>query len=406
MLLLRATGEPLSEPSLYVLSEIRATNKARNTIDHVLRSIMVLQLFLDLNRIDLKSRLRDGRVFSLSELDELVRHCRRPVREQLQINASSNSSAPLRISSTEVVRLRQRLRVPAEVAGHSAANRVRTIRDYLDWLVRYCMARYHAGAAQGILLWDDWNRSKGALDARMPRHKGRNTIGQREGLPPEVVDRLLSVTSPASSENPWKGDGTRIRNCLVFRWLLELGLRRGELLNIKITDINFRSEELLVARRADDPKDPRKDQPAVKTRDRKLPLSPRLCAMAHDYITQTRRLIPAARKHPFLLVAMGSGAPLSLSAVNSLFAELREAFPGEFDTLTPHALRHTWNDRFSEAMDSAKISEPEEARMRSFLMGWSPTSKTALNYTRRHIRLKAQRVSLQMQAEQIKGGAK
>lgn len=403
MLVLRATGEPLSDPSLYVLSEIRATNRARNTIDHILRSIMVLQLFLDLNRIDLKSRLRDGHIFSLSELDELVRYCRRPVSEQLKVEVPSNSNSPLRIGSAEVVRLGQRLRAPAEVAGHTAANRVRTIRDYLDWFVRYRVACYQSGGAEGVLLWDDWKRCKDALDARIPRHKGRNTIGQREGLPPEVVDRLLSVTSPGSPENPWKGDGTRIRNCLVFHWLIELGLRRGELLNVKISDINFRSEELLVARRADDLEDPRKDQPAVKTRDRKLPLSPRLCAMTHDYITQTRRLIPAARLHPFLLVAMGSGSPLSLSAVNSFFAELREAFPGEFDTLTPHALRHTWNDRFSDAMDNAKIPEPEEERMRSFLMGWSPISQTALNYTRRHIRLKAQRVSLQMQSDQVNG---
>ena len=129
MLVLRATGEPLSDPSLYVLSEIRATNRARNTIDHILRSIMVLQLFLDLNRIDLKSRLRDGHIFSLSELDELVRYCRRPVSEQLKVEVPSNSNSPLRIGSAEVVRSGQRLRAPAEVAGHTAANRVRTIRD-------------------------------------------------------------------------------------------------------------------------------------------------------------------------------------------------------------------------------------------------------------------------------------
>lgn len=398
-----ATGEPLCEPSLYVLSEIRATNRASNTIDHVLRSIIVLQLFLDTHRIDIDKRFREGRVFSLSELDELVRHCRRPVTEQLRVDAILGSNQPVRAGSAEVVRLVQRRVAPIEVAGHTAANRVTAIRDYLDWLVKYRMARYHSAAAEGVRLWDDWKRCKDALDARVPRHKGRNTIGQREGLPPEVVDRLLSVTSPESLENPWKGEGTRIRNGLVIQWFLDLGLRRGELLNVKISDINFQSEELLVARRADDPEDPRKDQPAVKTRDRKLPLSRHLCAMTHDYITKTRRLIPDARRHPFLFVAMGTGAPLSLSSVNYLFAELREAFPGELDAVTPHVLRHTWNDRFSETMDNAKVLEPEEERMRSFLMGWSPTSKTALQYTRRHVRLKAQRVSLQMQSEQVKG---
>lgn len=404
VLVVLATGEPLYEPSAYVISEIRATNRASNTIDHVLRSIMVLQLFLDSSRIDIDKRFREGRVFSLNELDELVRHCRRPVDDQLKGRAAtSGSSQPSCTGSAEVVRLFQRRLAPTEVAGHTAANRVRTIRDYLDWLVRYRMAHYHSGAAEGARLWDDWKRCKVALDARVPRHKGRNTIGQREGLPPEVVDRLLSVTSPASPDNPWKGEGTRIRNGLVVLWLLDLGLRRGELLNVKISDINFQSEELIVARRADDPEDPRKNQPMVKTRDRKLPLSSSLCSLTHDYITKTRRRIDGARRHPFLFVAMGTGAPLSLSSVNDLFAELREAFPGEFNAVTPHVLRHTWNDRFSETMDKKKIPEAEEDRMRSFLMGWSPTSTTAGNYTRRHIRLKAQRVSLEMQAKQAEG---
>jgi hypothetical protein len=37
------------------------------------------------------------------------------------------------------------------------------------------------------------------------------------------------------------------------------------------------------------------------------------------------------------------------------------------------------------------------------LMGWAPTSKTAGQYTRRHVRLKAQQVSLAMQAKQVDG---
>lgn len=121
-----------------------------------------------------------------------------------------------------------------------------------------------------------------------------------------------------------------------------------------------------MVRRADDPEDPRKDQPLVKTRDRKIPLSPGLCKLTHEYITNTRRATEGARRHPFLFIAMGTGAPLSLSAVNAIFAELRNAFNGEFDAITPHVLRHTWNDRFSDMMDTLKVSEAEEERMRSW----------------------------------------
>ncbi|MBA6123573.1 tyrosine-type recombinase/integrase [Pseudomonas aeruginosa] len=403
VLIAPATGAPLFEPSIYVLSEIRATNRASNTIDQVLRSIMILQLFLDSSEIDLERRIRQGAVFRLGELDELVRHCRRPVADQLKCNPIPTARQSVRRSSAENVRLVQRQVAPAEVAGHTAANRVRVIRDYLDWLVRYHMARYDSEATEGERLWNEWTSCKEALNARLPRHKGRNTVGQREGLQPEVVEKLLNVTSPTSSENPWKGRGTCIRNALLVRWFYELGLRRGEVLNVKISDINFQSEELTVVRRADDPEDPRKDQPLVKTRDRKIPLSSGLCKLTHEYITNTRRAIEGARRHPFLFIAMGTGAPLSLSGVNAIFAELRNAFNGEFDAVTPHVLRHTWNDRFSEVMDIAKIAEAEEERMRSFLMGWAPTSKTSANYTRRHIRLKAQQVSLAMQSKQVEG---
>ncbi|RMQ38913.1 Integrase protein [Pseudomonas amygdali pv. mori] len=380
VLIALTTGAPLFEPSVYVLSEIRATNRASNTIDQVLRSIMVLQLFLDSTGVDIQQRIRQGGVFRLNELDELVRHCRRPIADQLKRNSLPRAEKSVTRTSAESVRLVQRQSAPTEVAGHTAANRIRVIRNYLDWLVRYHMASYRLGATKRERLWNEWTSCKEALDARLPRHKARNTIGQREGLQPEVAERLLNVTSPTSPENPWKGGGTCIRNALLVRWFYELGLRRGEVLNVRISDIDFQSEQLTVARRADDPEDPRKDQPLVKTRDRKIPLSSGLCKLTYEYITNTRRAIEGARRHPFLFIAMGTGAPLSLSGVNAIFAELRNAFSGEFDTVTPHVLRHTWNDRFSELMDKAKVSEADEERMRSFLMGWAPTSKTSMDY--------------------------
>ncbi len=203
-------GAPLFEPSVYVLSEIRATNKASNTIDQVLRSIMVLQLFLDSSRIDIQQRIRDCSVFRLSELDELVRHCRRPVANQLKCNSIFPSHQSARRGAPESVRLFPRQLALTEVAGHTAANRIRVIRDYLDWLVRYHMARYQPGATEGARLWNEWTSCKDALGARLPHHKGRNTIGQREGLPPEVAERLLielprlneGVTSTANGKHP------------------------------------------------------------------------------------------------------------------------------------------------------------------------------------------------------------
>lgn len=93
---------------------------------------------------------------------------------------------------------------------------------------------------------------------------------------------------------------------------------------------------------------------------------------------------------------------MSLPALNKVFNVLREKCPELPTSLSPHVMRHSWNDRFSEEMDKRQTAEESEKKIRSYLMGWSETSSTAATYTRRHTRKKAQEVSLKMQ-EQIKG---
>ena len=58
--------------------------------------------------------------------------------------------------------------------------------------------------------------------------------------------------------------------------------------------------------------------------------------------------------------------------------------------LHPYLMRHTWNDRFSAALDRKatrgdRTAEATEERIRNFLMGWSPQSRMAPLYTRRHV---------------------
>jgi integrase len=83
--------------------------------------------------------------------------------------------------------------------------------------------------------------------------------------------------------------------------------------------------------------------------------------------------------------------------LNKVFVVLRRKCPDLPDDLAPHVCRHTWNDKFSEDMDKAKVSEETEKKMRSRLMGWSETSGTAATYTRRHVQRKAREASLALQ---------
>lgn len=391
-------GTPLFAPTIYSLSQLRGRNLAANTIKGGLQHIMVLLLFLEQRGIDIEARFREGRILDLAEIESLANICHMRVAD-IDPTPLVGNAKPARITSIEHYR-----RGPAPLGsnvldGSSAANRMRGIADYLSWLAKAQLLKFSAGSPEFMALEATRQLVIEMIKARIPESGSRNTLDARMGLAPETGARLLAVIAKNSPENPWSGEFTRCRNELIFRWLYSFGLRRGELLNVKVSDIDFRKESVTIVRRADAPEDPRREQPAVKTRDRVLPIPPDLCRLTHDYVLTARRQWGGARKHEYLFVADKTGAPMSLSALNKCFSFLRSRIPDLPDDLSPHVLRHTWNDNFSAIMDRNRTADNDEQKMRSFLMGWSETSGTAIKYTRRHVRQKANQVSLLMQSE-------
>lgn len=397
-MLLGEDGLPMFEPTVFALFEIRARNLASNTIESYLRSVMVLLLFLGLRKIDLPARLDEGCLLSLGEIEELTRMCRLPMAriQAMRDDAKSPSLKVAPVISLEKLRMRSSGVSDSELSPVAAATRLRNIRDYLKWLGSNRMSRHGVNVSLKSSLASSIQQMVDAIDARLPSD-GHYLIEPREGLAPEVVDRILKVVDPQSARNPWHDEHCRYRNELIILWLLYLGLRKGELLNIRISDINFRQSTVTVARRADDISDPRRNQPKVKTRGREIPLSSMLLDKTNAYIMNQRSGIRGARKHDFLFVSDAAGQPMSVPSLSKLFNVLRSKCPDLPGNIFPHIFRHTWNDRFSEEMDAKRVGAETEKKTRSYLMGWSETSGTAATYTRRHIRKKAQKVSVSMQ---------
>ena len=400
-ILLGRDGLPMFDPTIFSLSEVRSRNRASNTIDSYLRSIMVFLLFLDLRKINLEERLKVGQLLYLGEIEELVGICRLPVEkihsllDEVQVVPKQTTSS---VVSLEKLRKRSSNNDEMRIDGSSAATRLRNIRDYLKWLCLACISKHGIEASLRLTLESSIQYTSNAIEARMPSGAYKHSkIDQREGLEPEVVSQILKVINSQSQENPWSDEHSKYRNELIILWLLNCGLRRGELLNIRISDLNFRESTVVVVRRADDLSDPRTNQPKVKTRGREIPLSKGLLDKTNAYIMNQRSAIKGARKHDFLFVASDTGAPLSIPSLNKIFAVLQKKFTEHANQLFPHILRHTWNDIFSEEMDKNKVGEEQEKKARSYLMGWSETSGTAATYTRRHIRKKAQAASLELQ---------
>ncbi len=364
---------------------------------------MVLLLFLDEARIDLASRLKSGRFLEVNEIERLVVFCRVPLaglQALMPLDTFNKASGPRSIRGEKI-----RMRSPpakAEVDPRTVAIRIFYIHEYLQWIVLNRLSKISSSHPSRLAIESATKSSLKTLKARSPIARYKNLL-RREGLSKASTVILAELIDPNANKSPWANTHARIRNCLAIKMLWSLGVRRGELLGIKIRDINFRSNEILICRRADDPDDVRSAHPNAKTADRLLPMSDELASQIKEYVLGSRRSILGARQHQFLFVANGTGKPLSLVALNKMFILLRNKFFGQADTLSPHILRHTWNDEFSELMDKEKIPEDTERRMRSYLMGWSENSTSASNYTRRHVRAKSLGASLRLQEGMAKG---
>lgn len=127
-------------------------------------------------------------------------------------------------------------------------------------------------------------------------------------------------------------------------------------------------------------------------------MSPALLKLTLDYIVHTRNTVKGARKNEFLFVSTRSGFPLSLGAVNKIFSEIESAFPKDFSSLTPHVLRHTWNESFSDQCDASGVDKETEIEARKYAMGWKDGA-TAASYLRRYIARVTNEKSLAMQAK-------
>jgi integrase len=394
------TGIPLFEATLYSITELRARSRASATIQQALRSVLALYKFLDARRINLDARLAEGRLLQLSEIDDLARECRLPI-EALGASGDPDASPtpPVRLrraSSLEKVRMRSPAPLP-EIDPGSAGLRLRYIRAYFGWLTAYRLQRIDRNEPLYAALASASELAVRALGQRIPSSAAKDFVGKREGLSAQAQARLNQVIGASSPDNPWKNAHARERNELMVRWLQALGLRRGELLGIRIPNIDFQANRVRITRQADDPNDPRVRQPNTKTRGRLLALEDDLIQLTRHYILNARAQFNGASRHDFLFVATGTGAPLTEAAVDRVFTTLREKCPDLPNDLTAHVLRHTWNDCFSELMDANRVSQETEQKVRARLMGWSETSNTAAIYTRRHIQRRAHEAALQLQ---------
>lgn len=363
------TGMPVFDACVYALTEVRPRSGSSSTIEQALRGVQFLLAFADLHDIDLRDRFVTGRFLDLHELDDLAALSHLPFQ-------SSATGATLR-----------------PVARGTSGIRLHYARAYLSWLGHAVASRVCATLEQRASYMAMLREFLARLKSRTPTSR---TTQHRVGLDLEAKAELLQVIDPATASNPWSTPFLRDRNRLLVLWGLGTGIRRGELLGLRIRGIDFRRNIADIVRRPDDKADPRPAQPNTKTRERSIGISEELAYLTHQHIVQQRAKITGARKHDFLFVT-SCGDPLSLSAVTKLFKGLRLHSPALGTAFSSHVLRHTWNEDFSTIADKARMSPGDERRARNHAMGWSEASRSADIYLHRRTRRMAAQASIEIQ---------
>ena len=373
-----ATGVPILAPTYWITSRRRPSGNQPNTLYNDLRALLHLYLWAEARGVSIEERLESGALLTLAEIADLDTFCGRYLKEAVAELKSTRAAVPLRKKNAK--------RQQKSISLFQKRNRLAAIHSFFEYTSADFLSRlqfwpdrwsYYNGVRDNCLKWIKFRYEA------ITKPKG-NDIGSREGLEETAVSRLRSVIEPDSPENPF-GARVRFRNYLIVRLLLDLGIRRGELLGLRVSDCTLATRgTITVHRRPDDPDDPRTVQPSTKTNSRALPLGGKLTDLLYEWIAHHRAGINGARKHPFLIVACDDGRPLSLSSVNKLMRVLRRV-PGLPESLSAHVLRHSWNDAFSDAMDRTGVPGDQEAKWRARLMGWR-SEESAKPYLRRTVR--------------------
>jgi len=373
-------GMPLFYANLYATWELRYRSLAANTILNTLNAIKVIYLWQDRAGIDLEYLFSHGGVLDENQIRDLSDFLQRKI----------SSVDP----DGKITRIRRK---PNLVGSSNHYFRMSIAANYLGFLarrVRPCS-----------LNDEDIKRMASKIEASRPYKPRKSNNGRDENyLDDAVVDFIAEALKPGSHNNPAKEHAVQVRNMLMFLILRVTGMRRGELLNLKTDDFDFRKGSLKVVRRPDSKGDSRTRQPVAKTLQRTIPIIPELINQIHDYILHHRNKIPGTKKHGYLFVTHKIGPylgyPISISAFEKLMPQIASIVEGS--GLHAHALRHHWNYTFSALIDSKGVSSEQDEKIRSYLMGWSETSESARIYNARHIKKKAAESVLEFQNNNLK----
>lgn len=318
-----------------------------NTLRRNAQEIEVLWKWFDREQIDFLKKLERGEHFT-----------------EAQIRGGA-------ISALRRSQMSDRKVVKMEIGVLAFNQRLTTARQFLEWCFDVEIASMEG---------DDWRYERlrqhkkslsqwfsASINSSPPTNKGAG-----KGLKENEIAFLLELLSPS---NPHKrtNPAVNFRNYILTKIMLEYGLRPGELLRLKIEDIEIGAISAIhVRRRLQDPDDERSPRPQIKRNGRTLIIENIAFARAIDeYILVWRELLCASSKEETeYLIVNDEGRPLGQSSLNQFFQLLRKKYPQNLPkNLTPKSLRHAFSYLMERTLREAGIGEDRRRKILADLRG-------------------------------------
>ncbi|EMZ0066556.1 tyrosine-type recombinase/integrase [Enterobacter hormaechei] len=361
----RETDIPMYYENMYITVEVRNRTHSVKTMEAVSRTLLLFNQFLKLKDINIIERVMELEFLTIYEIDELLYY--------LGLNHTNK----------KIVKITHGRRQPVSVK--TKYNRINWISRYLNWLSEYLLHNKKVDVKK----INDFIRTINSKKPKLGYYDDYYT-SEPKSLDENQKKHLFSAINASSPQNPFSKT-VRIRNELIVIMLYMLGVRAGELLNIRLRDIDLENRTIKIVRRHDDLTDNRVKQPLVKTLNRNIYMSDWLESKIYFYIQGERQKYIKKNKHDFLFITQGnsinSGLPLTIAAYEKLFERIKgiDSLPKDF---SGHKLRHTWNYEFSKEVRNATIEygNINEELIRSYIMGWVPNTNISKVYNQRFMK--------------------
>ena len=183
--------------------------------------------------------------------------------------------------------------------------------------------QYIHGLGRAVRSFSTWAYEEGYLDENMMRRLKLPQLPKTfpEPLSEEEINRILTASLNNTNE--------RLRNFAIIMLFLDTGIRLDELVNLKISKIDFAVGEMTVFGKG--------------SKERKVPIGTQVKKALIEYMTRERpeAVNPQYSDQVFFNV---DGYPITHDTVEKMFQRVKKV--AGVEKFHPHACRHTFSVRY------------------------------------------------------------